>query len=101
MTKKNTTAQYVPSTQKAKDAIDLFLKVKEIIGAGAAIALWVLAIWLSYKLAPLNKDIELNRFAIKANESRIENIEDSLGNLQSSVGQIREDTSFIRGQLSK
>lgn len=80
-------------------AISVFLQIKELVGALAAIALWILSLWLAGQLSPLVQGIEFNTHNIEAHERRIGVVENNYENIRDDITVIREDVGTIKGYL--
>lgn len=75
--------------RKAKQTIDLFLKFKELIGAVAVAALWILNIWFGYKFAPIAQDYKNLDARVSANEIDIGSIGNDVGIIKTDVIEVR------------
>jgi len=80
--------------KQVEKTISTILHLKEIVGALAAIALWVLALWLTNQLAPLAQDISIL-------DSRISAVESIQEGMSGDVTNIGEDVTKIKCYLLK
>ena len=93
--KKNTIGRH----EKFKSMLDIILKLKEVFVILAAVFLWVLGIWLAYKLAPIRDDLKSIAAVVEANTSRIENNEDTYTAIDSKLDTLIIDMAIITGIL--
>ena len=109
MIKKKIMQEYTPNTQvqrntfvkKATNVFNLALKVKEVIFLLSTVSLWVLGLWLSYKLTPFVQSDRDAAFRIQAVESDISTLKTDLKVIVENVNSIKADTQYIKGVLSK
>jgi len=80
--------------QKRK-ILDTILKLKELIGALAAITLWILALWFTNKLAPYVEDINLLKREVSASTARIDSLEETSYDTNTKVTKI---TCYLLGE---
>lgn len=87
--------------EKSTNAINLILKLKEIISITSIVTLWILALWLNSKLAPFIQSDRDTDFRIQAVESDIGSIQDDIKIMVDNINSIKSDTQYIKGQLSQ
>lgn len=81
--------------------LETILQYKEIIGALSAIALWVLALWVTVKLTPFT-EANLNfEYRVSALESGQQDTQGDIEEIRTNIGEIKEGIGFIKGQLTK
>jgi hypothetical protein len=109
MIKKKIMQEYTPNTQvqentfvkKATNVFNLALKVKEVAFLLSTVSLWILGLWLSYKLTPFVQNDRDANFRITAVETDVGTIRDDIKLIIEDVSEIKSDTSFIKGKLSQ
>jgi len=87
--------------EKLTNAVNLILRIKEVISIASIIALWLLALWFTNKLAPFVQSDRDADFRITAVETDVGSIKDDLKIMVDNISSIKSDTAYIKGQLSK
>lgn len=80
-------------------SLQIFLQVKELVVALAALALWILALWFSYKLFPVMQDLGTLKVRADTNDREVIELKQGYNRLYEIASETKEDVSYIRGKI--
>lgn len=82
-----------------KLVFETILKAKEILSFVAVIVAWVLALWVTNRLAPFVEADKALTVRADNNADKIAELRKDVENMKEKIIEIKSDTSYIRGAI--